>query len=105
MSAGAEKGDLTCPFCGQSEPASIWNEMSGSFADHVSAEAQVRKDADQRHGFKAWQRSEGWRRGGRCERELFYESQGLDPRNCITDDRELCPVCLEIVMREEREGK
>jgi hypothetical protein len=52
--------------------------------------------------FKAWQRSEGWRRGGRCERELFYESQGLDPRNCITDDRELCPVCLKIVMRESK---
>lgn len=43
----------------------------------------------------------GGSRKARCERELFYESLGLPPRNCITDDRMLCEVCLRKVQRRK----
>lgn len=35
----------------------------------------------------------------RCEREVFYESLGMEPVNCIENDRTLCPVCLRVFDR------
>lgn len=37
-----------------------------------------------------------------CERELWYEALGLPPRNCITKNRTLCPVCLDEVLALKR---